>query len=276
MKIPANFAFSQNNLQDFADCPRRFELRYLQKLAWPAVRSEPYVEAERHMLLGERFHRMVEQHQSGLSVEQIEALANEPELIEWWQAYQNQFPDNLPPQRYVEQTLAAPFGGYRIVAKYDLIAIQPGERAVIVDWKTNLRKPHRTSLRNRLQTRLYPFLLVEAGHTLNGRIPFLPEQIEMVYWFTADPGNPEIFPYSAQQYDLDRSFLQGMIAEIEAASQSRFALTTDQRMCRFCNYRSLCDRGEQAASMEEDLEQDDNEAQSGFDLDFDQITEIAY
>lgn len=276
MKIPANFAFSQNNLQDFADCPRRFELRHLQKLAWPAVRSEPYVEAERHMLLGESFHRMVQQHHSGLSVVQIESLASEPELIEWWQAYQKHFPVNLPRQRLVEQTLAAPFGGYRIVAKYDLITIQPGERAVIVDWKTTLRKPHRTSLRNRLQTRLYPFLLIEAWHTLYGRIPFLPEQVEMVYWFTADPGNPEIFPYSAQQYDLDRSFLQGMIADIEAASQSRFALTPDQRMCRFCNYRSLCDRGERAASMEEDPDLDDIETHTGFDLDFDQITEIVF
>lgn len=276
MKIPANFAFSQNNLQDFADCPRRFELRHLEKLAWPAVRSEPYLEVERHMLLGERFHRMVQQHQTGLSAEEIEAQANEPELIEWWQAYQNHFPENLPHRRLVEHTLAAPFGDYRLVAKYDLLAIQPGKKVVIVDWKTNRKKPARSSLRNRLQTRLYPLLLVEAGQSVNDGTPLLPDQIEMVYWFTADPLRPEIIPYSADQYNLDQNFLQKLITEVKAASQSRFALTTDLRMCRFCNYRSLCDRGDQAASMEEDLDSDDTDSSGGFDLDFEQIGEIEF
>ncbi len=87
MKIPDNFAFSQNNLQDYVDCPRRFELRYLQKLAWPAIQSEPVLAVERHMQLGERFHRMVQQHQSGLAAEMVGMLASEPELAEWWQAY---------------------------------------------------------------------------------------------------------------------------------------------------------------------------------------------
>jgi len=77
MKIPDNFAFSQHNLQDYVDCPRRFELRYLKKLAWPAIQSEPVLAIERHMQLGERFHRMVQQHQSGLPADVVGVLMHE-------------------------------------------------------------------------------------------------------------------------------------------------------------------------------------------------------
>lgn len=276
MQIPANFVFSQNNLQDYVDCPRRFELRYLEKLAWPAIRSEPILAVERHMLLGERFHRMIQQHQSGLSAELVGATASEPELIDWWQAYLSAAPDPLPERRLVEHTLSAPFGNYRMVAKYDLLAIAPGERAVIVDWKTSLRKPKRMLLSRRIQTRLYPFLLVEAGRVLNDGTPFKPEQIELIYWFTADPRNPERFPYSTDQLDQDRKFLQGLIADVVNASETDFPLTSDERMCRYCNYRSLCDRGVSAAEKEDDAADEEDSDSSGFDLDFEQISEIAF
>ncbi len=206
MILPPDFAFSQKNLQEFIDCPRRFELRYLLKLAWPAVRTEPYLEVERHMILGDRFHRMVQQHLTGLPAGQIEATATEPELLMWWQAYRNNPLPNLPQHRLVEYTLAAPFGKYRLAAKYDLLAVEPGERVVIVDWKTNLKKPHRATLHNRMQTRLYPFLLVLAGKNLNGGVALTPEQVEMVYWFTAEPHNPEYFPYNQAQFDADRDY----------------------------------------------------------------------
>mgnify|MGYP007064289961 CR=1 FL=1 len=40
MPLPVDFQFSQNNLQDYLDCARRFELRALRRLAWPAAQSE--------------------------------------------------------------------------------------------------------------------------------------------------------------------------------------------------------------------------------------------
>jgi len=275
MKIPDNFAFSQHNLQDYVDCPRRFELRYLKKLAWPAIQSEPVLAVERHMQLGERFHRMVQQHQSGLPADVVGVLASEPELAEWWQAYLKSAPAPLPEKRLAEYMLTTSFGGYRLVAKYDLLAIAPGERAVIVDWKTSVKKSRHSILASRLQTRLYPFLLVEAGKGLNDGNPFEPEQIELVYWFTADPQNPEHFPYSASQFAADRDYLNNLIADVVNASETDFPLTNQVKMCRFCNYRSLCDRGDTAGEMEEEA-LDDEGGGSGFDLDFEQIAEIAF
>lgn len=274
MKIPDNFAFSQNNLQDYVDCPRRFELRYLKKLAWPAIQSEPVLAVEHHMQLGERFHRMVQQHQSGLPAEVVGILASEPELVEWWQEYLNAAPTSLPEKRLVEYTLAAAFGGFRLVAKYDLLAIAPGERVVIVDWKTSRKKPKRQILADRLQTRLYRFLLVEAGKGINGGQPVTPDQVELIYWFTAESRNPEHFLYSVTLYEKDKNFLKNLIADVVNASETDFPLTSDLKMCRFCNYRSLCNRGETAGEFEEEAL--DEAGGPGFDLDFEQIAEIAF
>lgn len=273
MNLPVNFSFSQNNLQDYLDCPRRFELRYLQKLAWPAIRSEPVLELERHMRLGERFHQMVQQHQLGLPEEAVASQATEIELEEWWQSYLAQPPMDLPDVRYPEIMLVAPFEGFRLLAKYDLLAIEPGKQAVIVDWKTNRRATPQSILRDRAQTRLYPFLLALAGTYLNNSQPILPENIEMIYWFTADPVRPFHYEYSQNQFERDRAFLAQTIHAIEA-QESPFPLTADEKACQFCTYRSLCDRGVAAGS--------DFEGGAAFDepllldFDFDQIAEIEF
>jgi hypothetical protein len=50
----------------------------------------------------------------------------------------------LPQKRYPEITLSALLEV--LLAKYDLIAVEPGQRAVIVDWKTAERRPKRERL----------------------------------------------------------------------------------------------------------------------------------
>ena len=274
MPLPPEFSFSQNNLQDFLDCPRRFELRYLLRQDWPAVRSEPAIEHERHLLRGERFHHMLHQHHLGLPADEIGVQANDDQLANWWSGYLSAKPEPLPDQRYPEFSLRAPFAGYQLVAKYDLLAIQSRQKAVIVDWKTGQRKPPRALLRSRVQTRLYPFLVIEGAAYLNQGQAFAPEQVEMIYWFTADPQNPEHFQYSSENYLSDRQFLIDLIAQVEACSRSFFPLTAEERTCRYCNYRSLCLRGETA--WEGELEESEAQDPFAFDLDFDQIAEIEF
>jgi hypothetical protein len=57
MAINPEFQFSQSSLQDYVECSRRFELRYIERLRWPALQSEPVLEQERHMQQGQRFHQ---------------------------------------------------------------------------------------------------------------------------------------------------------------------------------------------------------------------------
>jgi hypothetical protein len=269
------FSFSQHNLQDYADCPRRFELRFVLRRQWPALQSEPVLEIERRAELGRRFHEMVYQSNLGIAADQILASTNDPELCEWWNEYLGSpILAELPNPRRAEFTLSAPFEGQRLLAKYDLLAVEPGGRAIIVDWKTSGKPLARGYLANRLQTRVYPFLLVEAGHALNGGQPIQPEQVEMIYWYPSEPANPLHFHYSRAQYQADREYLAAMLREIAARKPGEFPLTADLKKCAYCVYRSLCNRGTQAGSWDENEE--DLPAATALEIPFEQIGEIEF
>src|SRR3990172_4339964 len=133
---------SQSSLQDYHDCPRRFELRYLQRLSYPAIETEPALENERHQQEGEYFHRLVQQHLIGIPAEQVGRLANTDNLQRWWENYLNAKDLTGLAQRpvgrdlsglYSEITLSAPLGKFRLVAKYDLIAVD-NNKVTIYDW----------------------------------------------------------------------------------------------------------------------------------------------
>lgn len=87
MTLPDNFQFSQGSLQDFVDCHRRFQLRYLERLAWPALQTEPAIEAERHMRQGALFHRMVQAYLLGVPAESLAGLIQDEDLERWWGNY---------------------------------------------------------------------------------------------------------------------------------------------------------------------------------------------
>ena len=147
-----------------------------------------------------------------------------------------------------------------------------GQRAVILDWKTSRRRPRREWLAERLQTKVYPYLLVRAGAHLNDGQPLAPEQVEMVYWFANFPDDPAHFVYDAAQYEADEAYLASLVERIGNPPYPR---TSDERDCRYCRYRSLCQRGVEAGPLDE---MDETEAGAGFDisLDFEQIAEIEY
>jgi hypothetical protein len=276
LPTPTDFQFSQASLQDYVDCPRRFQLRYLLRLAWPALEAEPALESERHLQQGAAFHRLVHQHVLGIAPERLSNAVTDADLRRWWHNYLEHGPGDLPASRYPEVVLSAPAGGYRLVAKYDLVAVDASQRGVIVDWKTSRRQPRRRHLAERLQTRVYPYLLVRAGSHLNDGRPFEPEQVEMVYWFANFPGSPERFSYGAARYEADGAYLAALIGEIESLGDGDFPLTTQERHCRYCIYRSYCDRGARAGAMDEMDSDMAPEDLSQLDFDFEQIAEIEF
>jgi hypothetical protein len=236
-QLPPDFQFSQSSLQDYTDCDRRFELRYLLRQAWPALEVEPLLDKENYMKQGATFHRMVHQYLLGLEV-----VPRDEDLARWWEAFLAHGLDGLPAQRYPEKLLSINLGGVPLIAKYDLIAIEPGQRAVIADWKTAHQRPRRDWLERRLQTRIYRYLMVRSGAALNGGQPFAPEQVEMVYWFTNFPNQPERLVYDSAQFTEDEALLKRLIQRILA--QGTFPLTDDVRRCKYCLYRTLCSRGD--------------------------------
>lgn len=274
--LPTPFNFSQSSLQDYADCPRRFELRYLQQLHWPAEETAPALENETRQQEGQLFHRLAQQALIGLPLEKLASLAAGEHLSRWWLNFSQAFfpltEKNLSGARLLaETTLSMPLGAHRLLAKYDLIAIHK-DRVTIYDWKTSHKRPKNEWMKARLQTRVYPFLLASASAALNGGQPFAPEQIEMVYWYTDFPGEPAIFAYTQEQFKRDQSALERLAGEISALQE--FPLTDETRQCAFCAYRSYCGRGRSAGNWQEAEASD--ETQAAIELNYEQINEIEF
>jgi hypothetical protein len=276
-----HFEFSQSSLQDYVDCKRRFQLRYLKHIAWPAVQAEPVRENERHIQRGDRFHRLAQQLLLGIPQEklaQIAAADEDENLQRWWDNFTHAIPDLLSGDKYIEVTLAAPLADFRLIAKYDLVLVEADGRACIYDWKTSTHPPKRSWLSERLQTRVYPYLLAEAGAVFHQQAPISPGQIEMIYWFTEPGQGPQHFVYSADQYELDRQYLLSLVKELQALGEEEFEMCANQSTCRFCVYRSLCNRGSKAGNLGEgeDEPEADPGTLSGFDFDLEQIGEISF
>lgn len=250
--LPVNFKFSQSSLQDYVDCARRFQLRYVMGQAWPAVVAEPVLEHERHLERGAQFHRLVERHQRGMDPALLAGRIEDPTLRQWWEAYLS-FPllHALEGERRPEFTLSADLAGTRLVATYDLLVVTPGKQITLFDWKTFDRRPPRSWFENRLQTRIYLFIAARTAARLAGAL-LPPEQIRMVYWIAGEPDQPEIIEYSAARMERDERELTNLVRELLArAPGETWPLTMNESRCRFCVYRSLCERGEKAGSLGE-------------------------
>lgn len=276
---PILTTLSQSSLQDYVDCARRFQLRYIDRLSYPAVESEPALENEKHLQEGEYFHRLAQQYLIRIPSEQIGKLANTPNLQRWWENFISQQDFRSLKDLgslYPEFTLSAPLGSFRLLAKYDLIAIE-NDKATIYDWKTYRKRPRNEWLAARMQTRVYRALLVNAGAHLNNGTAFEPEQIEMVYWFADFPNDPARFTYTSAQYQRDWDLLLKLAEEILRSAQndrSSYPLTDDTTKCLYCPYRSYCQRGVKAGDV--DQAEAEMEAEELFDVNFEQIGEIAF
>jgi len=251
-RLPDRFVFSQSSLQDYADCPRRFQLRYVEAQPWPAVQSEPLLEREQHAQRGDRFHRLVQRHQVGIAPERLAAsVADDRDLAAWWQAYLA-YADlhTLPGRRLPEHVLVTDLDGHRLQAKYDLLVADPSGPVTIFDWKTYAHLPSRAWFGSRLQTRVYRYVLAKASLG-PGSAPVSPDAIRMIYWLPTHPAEPVVFTYSQREYLQDEAALAALFSSLSeklADDSSRAIpatcpLTTDETRCQFCEYRSLCARG---------------------------------
>jgi len=166
--------------------------------------------------------------------------------------------------------------GYRLTAHFDLIA-GDDDRAVIVDWKTEQRQPARERLLQRVQTRVYRYVLTVAQQRP-------PGTVSMIYWFAQYPDQPVTLPYDAAQYAADHQYLSELIEEIENLARDSGELvrtpspgfewpkTPDERKCAYCVYRSLCNRGVRAGTGDPGEEDFDLVAR----INIDQIDAIEY
>jgi len=280
--FPNDFLYSQSSLQDFEDCPRRFQLRYVRRISWPAIVMEPALENERIIQLGIKFHQLVHRHLLGVPEKSLTEAIHDEQLAIWWGNYlqhgsvQNLSGSAQPREIYPEISLSAPLDAHRLVAKYDLIIAMEDGRFIIVDWKTSNKRSHPDWLFGRMQTRVYPYLLIRAGKDLNNDLPIQPENVEMLYWFSEHPRKLVRFNLTRSQYEDDEIFLIDRIAKINQSAPDDFPLTDNIKLCSYCVYRSLCKRGVQAGRLDDEIKAFEGDEFTEFISDFEQISEIEY
>lgn len=279
MKLPDAFDFTQSNLQDYVECPYRFYMRYYLRTKWPALVVDDALEFEQRTQSGARFHRLIQQYLIGVPEGRLTEIANadtEQLIAAWWDDFLIHVPPLFDGEKFIETTLSTFLGGRRLVAKYDLILVNPSGKLVIFDWKTSQKKISKEMLLERIQTRLYRLIMTLAGNMLTGEHDIAPNRIEMNYWFAPHPETLITLSYDDVQFQEDQAYFTNLIEEIQQRSVEAFERTQDIRKCRFCIYRSHCDRGTSAGHLDAFDDFDLNTEEETPDLEYDEIEEIAF
>jgi len=248
----SHFTFSAYKLQDYMDCERRFELKHILKQSWPAIQSEPVQILEQQMHLGEQFHLTAQQFFSNIPEEFIEKQIENDQLAVWWKNFLMFSRNFLNETHFAEYRIGFNLKEIRLTAIYDLFVIEDNNNKFkIIDWKTNKKRPNSNNLRQTIQSRLYPLLLVLNGERFKNSKQIDPQQIEMIYWFSNFPDEPEIIQYSGHQFQEDLDFIRSLINKISLKNLGEFLKTEKIVSCNFCKYRSLCERGVSAGVLDE-------------------------
>jgi RecB family exonuclease len=249
--LPLGFQFSQTKLQDFEDCARRFYLKYILCQPWPSPLAQPQEEFERAIKRGQRFHRIVERHQLGISLEILRrSTADDPEIQNWLNSYQSLLGRFGKFERvWPEVTLSTKIAGYPLVAKFDLIGLQ-GPNVVAVDWKTG-HLPDSSRLSSRMQTVIYLYMLHKEVRQLVG--PAV-ERFTLTYAGILD-NDLRSFTVDAENVAIYEQHIRSIIEAIEESiHRAQFAKVESNRPCRFCYYRGLCERGTSPYATLDELE----------------------
>ncbi|MCY4467028.1 MAG: PD-(D/E)XK nuclease family protein [Chloroflexi bacterium] len=274
MTLPETFVFSAKNLQSYADCPRRFQLRYVERWRSPtmtAAETADELAYEKRVRQGAKLHQLAKLSQQGIPQDLLKAAIQDDNVALWFDELLSSALHDLPGTRLPEKRLQTSLNGRRLMAQVDLLAYEPGGDFVIVDWKTGNYVPDRESLRQRWQTIVYLYVAAKAGERLYGaELP--AERVRLDYVYLARGGQRISFAYSPEQMRADAALLSGLMDEIQSVSD--FPLTANRRHCRFCAFRVHCERGE-AGSLDH-VDFDDLDETGDAELDFEQIGEYAF
>jgi hypothetical protein len=223
------FDYSQNALSTYTSCQLKFRRRYLDALYWPRPITG-------QVELGQSFHILCQRYfTSGQH-------SCEGQLHKWMDLIVKFRPPDTNQLFLPEQELRYRAEGLRLVAKYDLLVLSDTERVFIYDWKTEKRQHTESYLEKTFQTCIYRFLMARAGNPYWER-EIKPSDIVMVYWNPRFPESPVTLAYNEKQYRRDESRLRQIISGIEGKDRNSFWPTTEEKVCRTCEYAPLCEKG---------------------------------
>ena len=234
--MPSNFVFSQSSLQTFDYCPRRFYLRYLKKLVWPAqMVSEHNQTKDRDA--GVRFHQLIHQYFIGIELETLQKIANydsDSRMADWFKNFLQSPYANLPGSLYPEQSFQTEIAGYQLIAKVDLLQIHDNQ-IKIYDWKTSQKLPKASSLLKQAQSKVYPLVISRA-------IAPKSQKLSLIYWEANLPDQTIGLESTEADWQKFENEISKQILEISNLKEEEFVMTDDRQKCGWCEYRSFCHR----------------------------------
>ena len=145
-------------------------------------------------------------------------------------------PDLIP-----EKAITITFSGYHLTAHFDLLQKKANDTYLIFDWKTNTKYPSHQRVAERMQTLVYPVAL-DNFLRLKSKDNPSDSRIEMIYWYPEFPDKPHRFTFTSQTLEYQKTNLIDLIAEISQNSEENFSLTDEIDKCKYCQYRSYCNR----------------------------------
>ena len=259
--------FSQLALKVYDSCPLKFKKRYLDGLYWPADWSGNYSQKE-IVKKGRNFHLLAQRYYD--RGETIKKDYISEELLKWFNELKKFRPYNNIDKFLPEHELRINKEKIKLVAKYDLLYIdKKNKRLIIYDWKTNKKRFIRDKLKSNLQTKVYLYVLAEAGLFYYFAENFDLNKMSIIYWNPRYPKQNVKINYSRKNYKKDKKFLKDKIEEIKNLKYNEFFKTDNKKTCKFCEYRPIC-LGKKAESIE--VEDDD----INLEIDWDNIDEISF
>lgn len=234
---------SQGQLTLLETCPRKFQYIFLDQLGFPVLSEQ------QRLNWGDRFHRMMQQRELGLPVQNL-VPADQPvqrSVEAFVAAAPEVFLSNPDTVRQSEHRRTFQFQGYLLTVIYDLVILGE-QQAQILDWKTYPRPQQARRLAQAWQTRLYPFVLAETSR-------YEPEEISMTYWFiqAEQPlSKPEFwkFVYSSALHQQIKQTLAELLDQLtdwlqrHETGESFPQVKEFSKQCNTCSFALRCQRGQ--------------------------------
>lgn len=258
-----NFVFSQSSLQTFAYCRHRFWLRFIDHLVWPAQISTSQHQVD--IQSGTRFHQLVHQYFLGFDEDSLLKLAfvdSDPRIHQWLSLFFQSCFSHLEGDLYPESSYTIRLDNHILTAKVDLLHIDKINTIRIYDWKTSRKLPSTEMLKRQFQSMVYPVVISERLHGIEY------SDLTMVYWEANFPDNPVELYFQKDDILQTKIDLKRKMDKICSLKANEFYMTEDLRKCAWCEYRSYCDRGINAAkdSFSEEFDQPDYEQEIPEDI----------
>jgi hypothetical protein len=105
---------------------------------------------------------------------------------------------------------------------------------------------------------------------------FCADNLQMMYWYPNFPELSLVIPNDDKKHDKESIYLRGLVKEILVKDSNDFHLTDEVKKCKYCNYRSLCNRGVSAGKLNEMENDEQTEDIDLTEFNFENLQEIAY